>query len=241
LYAEIRDHAFTLLRESRSNGELREAMYAVGVVLREHREKNEQGLSLDNVKIIRNKNKKLGSQFKMIANFFETIAIAIKHHEVQESILENYYDQILINFYEGINRKYLPFVRNSSEGSSTLYVHLDDLYKSWKSHNTKSTHWLLSKTKTIKIIMLLAVAALVVWFGCFHEEYYLKNINFIVSVKAANVRSRPSVDSIKVITLRKNDEIIVIDNADVKKGWLQIRLTDNREGYIASRLVKKKH
>lgn len=150
LHTEIRDHAFSLLRESRSNSELRQAMYVVGGILREHREKNEPGLSLENVKIIRSNNKKLASQFKMVANFFEIIAIAIKHREVQESLLEDYYDQILINFYEGIKQEYLPFVRRLNKDSLTLYMNLEKLSKCWQSRNEKSKKQLYSRIKKYK-------------------------------------------------------------------------------------------
>lgn len=169
LHAEMRDNAFTLIKEIKKE-ELADAIREINKYFTQKCNENslkaeewfKNGLSEQDVKELET-NENLSKKINLIANYFEEIAISIRHREAHESLLEISLVNIFIMFYKGIKNSYIPIKRNKASAitdevvAQKIYSNMEYLYDRWHPVDDRTT-WkgiinnLKTKILTIKQI-----------------------------------------------------------------------------------------
>jgi hypothetical protein len=140
-HSEMRDRAFEFLVEQRRNDQLfKDASLHISIHFRLN-----PNLSINDVKQLwrstENYETKLRNDILTVGNVFETIAISIRHKEVHEGLLQDFYAGILVSYYEKLKDSYLPVIRNYPHLDEPLlgngerieiFCDLDWLYRRWK-------------------------------------------------------------------------------------------------------------
>ena len=149
LQNRIRQHTFELILTTRFNPVYRENAKTVqdytlklGVITENMAREISQRKTYKDAKL----DKALG----LLANFYELLAIAVKHKDADEKILREFFEDILINFFDKIE-PLLPFWRGEKEplesrgdypsGSVPFlpprpypqaFIYLEELCRNWK-------------------------------------------------------------------------------------------------------------
>ncbi len=138
LHVAMRDNAIELVR-SISKSDMREILREVNKYFDEINKKNPPAIGItksdiDNFKI----NSDIGKKINITANYFEDIAISIRCHEAQELLLRSYFFHTFINFYENIEKEYIPYARKTGcndfnqSSANEIFINMEYLYKQWK-------------------------------------------------------------------------------------------------------------
>ena len=139
-HADARDRAFALLLAFQKDKDLNNAIRNVGIFF-----KLNHGLDVNTVIQFYNshgrKEIKMRHDIDTIGNFFEDMAIAIKCKEINEEILEEYFNGIFLRYYRHIkNNNFLlvsrnnPPIEKSPFGDTTrpeIFYNLDELHDRW--------------------------------------------------------------------------------------------------------------
>ena len=138
-HSEMRDRAFNLLQTNNITKPYLEAYANVFRTLRRNKDLSQEKI----VKIYVSKDARdiqFRNDIKVVGNFFEEMAIAIKCKEANEELLEEFYIGLFIRFYESIQR-FIPVIRNNPKIPNSpfeetsrieVYSSLDWLYERWK-------------------------------------------------------------------------------------------------------------
>ncbi len=139
-HADARDRAFALLLEFQKDKHINNAMRNVGIFF-----KLNQGLDVNTVIQLYDSHGmheiKLRKDIDIIGNFFEDMAIAVKCKEINEEILEEYFNGMFIRYYSHIKNNNIllvirndPPIVNSPYGDTRtpeVFYNLDKLYDRW--------------------------------------------------------------------------------------------------------------
>lgn len=139
LYSEVRDRAFSLLRQNRESPEYN---VAAGRVARHFFKKGK--FSREDVINLYKSDEEYDVEIRraivIVANFYEEMAIAIKYNEVNEALLKDFYIGTFVRLYDNI-KEFLIVVRNDPPIDNSPFkelrrpdvlCNLDLLYIRWK-------------------------------------------------------------------------------------------------------------
>lgn len=139
-HADARDRAFALLVEFQKDKDLNNAIRNVGTFFRLN-----QGLDVNTVIQLYNSHGryeiKLRRDIDLVGNFFEDMAIAVRCKEINEEIIEEYFNGLLIRYCVHMRNNNIFFVlrnnppiANAPFGDTRrpeVFYNLDELYDRW--------------------------------------------------------------------------------------------------------------
>ncbi|SDH96999.1 hypothetical protein [Nitrosomonas sp. Nm132] len=169
LHTEMRDHAIVLIREIKKPC-LQNALKEVNKYFhdirngRSEKEWKENKLKEQDIKML-SSNKELINNITLVANYFEEVAISIRHRAAQETLLEVTLLHPFIDFYKNIEKFYIPHIRDiaskntSNAIANKIFSNMDYLYHRWCPLNDKTTND-FSKLKNIINIIIVMIGKL---------------------------------------------------------------------------------
>ncbi len=192
LHTEMRDNALEMYREIKKPY-LEEAIKIVNKYLSEVRRKctpaewNENGLTKKDIEAI-GLNLELKNNITIVANYFEEVALSIRHREAQETLLEVGLLYIFINFYKAVEKTYIPGIREEAKKTideaiaRKIYSNMDYLYHRWKpldhreilrtlkpKFSISADNWMIvSLRSSAYLTVLFFTMMLILWFFSCH-------------------------------------------------------------------------
>lgn len=136
LHSQMRDRSFELLKANRDDKNYKDSMGKIVRFLKDHPDLSKQEIVKLYVSTETN-DIALCEAIKTVGNFYEEMAIAIIHKEVNEPLLRDFYIGIFVRFYQRI-QPFLPVIRNEVDEHPfgikprpEVYIRLDELYERW--------------------------------------------------------------------------------------------------------------